>query len=221
MSRFVVYFSYWFVLNCITEIFGYCKLYRDYRQPFFNSIFPFSLSFSYCGSLYTDDTTFAYDSAVRLCFHIHTHAHTHTEYCAVSVFTVRAALFYTHSFYWIRVLRIHTILDKIYITIFYQNVGVHGAYRKYRTFMMSKCLCVRACVEQNMGYVVVIFWFVFGRTDARFSIYICFWYCRKLWMDPQQTLESDVHEFASMVHTYIYICKMYSIWSNVHHSQAS
>lgn len=49
----------------ITEIFGYFKLYRDYRQPFFNSIFPFSLSFSYCGSLYTDDTTFAYDSVPR------------------------------------------------------------------------------------------------------------------------------------------------------------
>lgn len=55
-----VYFGYF----SITEIFGYCKLYRDYRQPFFNSIFPFSLSFSYCGSLYTDDTTFAYDSAL-------------------------------------------------------------------------------------------------------------------------------------------------------------
>lgn len=67
---------FWFVKNmsflvlsvnlCISQkFFGYCKLYRDYRQPFFNSIFPFSLSFSYCGSLYTDDTTFAYDSAVR------------------------------------------------------------------------------------------------------------------------------------------------------------
>lgn len=103
-SVFVLFFFLCFGYFSITEIFGYCKLYRDYRQPFFNSIFPFSLSFSYCGSLHTDDITFAYDSAVRCAStltlrHVRTNPHTHrgTQRTGCPCLVGRAALFHAHS----------------------------------------------------------------------------------------------------------------------------